>query len=153
MFNIIKRSDIPEYEEYIAEGQCDDKAVSFKKLKTLCYIGERKIKGGNVHHISTTKKDNKTFELYHNVSKDMLHVNIIFESGKNYLCNFYLPEKINGMYTTVLYGKRGDGVVLLAKYENNSTEIFFDYERNIYIFKKLDHCLSIEFGERKAYLS
>jgi len=56
MLNIVKRSDIPDFEEYIAEGQCDDKAVSFKKLKTLCYIGDRKIKGGNVHHISTTKK-------------------------------------------------------------------------------------------------
>jgi hypothetical protein len=151
MFNLKVRSEIVVNPDYFVEGSCDDLPVSFKKLKTLCYIGERKIKGGNVHHISTTKLNGKTFELYHNVSKDMLHVNIIFESGKHYLCNFYLPEKINGMYTSVLYGKRGNGVVLLAKYDNNFTEIYFDYEKNIYIFKKLDHDLYVEFAERNGF--
>jgi hypothetical protein len=57
------------------------------------------------------------------------------------------------MYTSVLYGKRGDGIVLLSKYENNFTEIFFDYEKNIYIFKKLDLDLYVEFAERKAWKS
>lgn len=151
VFNLKVRSEIDERPDYIVEGSCDCPAVSFKKLKTLCYIGDRKIKGGNVHHISTTKQNGKTFELYHNVSKDMLHVNIIFESGKTYLCNFFLPEKINGMYTSVLYGKRGNGLNLLAKYENNFTEIYFDYEKNIYIFKKLDHDLYVEFAERKVW--
>jgi hypothetical protein len=153
MLNLKVRSEITKKRNYFVEGHSDSCPVSFKKLKTLCYIGERKVKGGDVHHISTTKLNGKTYELYHNVSKDMLHVNIIFESGKAYLCNFFLPEKINGMYTSVLYGKRGDGIVLLSKYENNFTEIFFDYEKNIYIFKKLDLDLYVEFAERKAWKS
>ena len=150
-FQDIKNNKI-EKEKYIVEGASNDPAILFKKLKTLCYIGDKKIKGGDVYHISTTKTNDNTYELYHNVSKDMLHVNIVFPSGKNYLINFYLPKKINGMYTSVLYEKRGSGRQLLSKYEKNSSEIYFDYDRKIYIFHKYDSNEHyVEFGKRERF--
>ena len=154
MFIVSSRKQTEDIEEYKVEGSSNNPPILFKQLKTLCYIGDKKVKGGNVYHISTTKINDKTYELYHNVSKDMLHVNIVFQSGKNYLINFYLPKKINGMYTSVLFEKKGYGTELLSKYEKNYTEIYFDYNRKIYIYYKYDEYGNIydkiEFAKRKG---
>jgi hypothetical protein len=154
--DFINKYENIETEKYRVEGSLDIPAISFKQLKTLCYIGDKKIKGGSVYHISTTKKNDKIYELYHNVSKDMLHINIVFQSGKNYLINLFLPKKINGMYTSVLFEKKGSGTQLLSKYEKNHIEIYFDYNRKIYIYYKYDECGDIcdriEFRKRKSVI-
>ena len=76
MFIVNSRKQTEHIEKYEVEGSSNNPPILFKQLKTLCYIGDKKVKGGNVMHISTTIIDDKTFELFHNFSKDMLHVNI-----------------------------------------------------------------------------
>lgn len=156
MFIVNHRKKTEEIQEYIADGLSNNPPIMFKQMKTLCYIGDKKIKGGNVIHISTSIIGNKTFELYHNFSKDMLHVNIVFSSGKNYVINFYLPKKINNSYTDVLYYKRGIGTNSLSENKINNSEILFDYTKNIYIFVKrnCDSKISeyVEFGEKKGLI-
>jgi hypothetical protein len=156
MFDKLTLPEVKEltegYNPSVKEGFSNDPAVNFKQLKTRCYIGDKMVSGGDIYHISTTKLNGNIYELYHNSSKDMLHVNIIYSSGKNYLCNFYLPDKINGLYTSVLFHKKGSGVDLLAKFEKNSTKIYFDYHRRVYIFHKYDSNEHyVEFGERKRF--
>jgi hypothetical protein len=156
MFIVNSRKQTEHIEKYKVEGSSNNPPILFKQLKTLCYIGDKKVKGGNVMHISTTIIDDKTFELFHNFSKDMLHVNIVFSSGKNYLVNFYLPKKINGLYTDILYCKRGSGVDLLSENKTNNSKILFDYSNRIYIFVKRNSDLRlteyVEFGEKKGLI-
>jgi hypothetical protein len=156
MFIVSSRKQTEDIEEYKVEGSSNNPPILFKQLKTLCYIGDKKVKGGNVSHISTTIIGDKTFELFHNFSKDMLHVNIVFSSGKNYLINFYLPKKINGSYTDVLYCKRGVGINLLSENKTNNSKILFDYSNRIYVFVKKNNDLKIsdyvEFGEKEGLI-
>ena len=54
-YDFISKYENIEIEKYKVEGSLDIPAISFKSLKTLCYIGDKKIKGGSVYHLSTTK--------------------------------------------------------------------------------------------------